>query len=70
MIDNDDLEKRLSQLRREYRGVRSMLEMMQKGTEGSVLRRMRDEKLGPLEKRIRELEEELRNGSHRNEVSA
>ena len=33
-----------------------MLEMMQKGTEASTLRKMREEKLDPIEREIREVE--------------
>ena len=56
---NEDRRTKLAQLRREYRGVRSMIEMMQKGTEATVLRKMRDEKLLPLEREIRKLEDQL-----------
>ena len=59
-----DLQKKLDKLRREFRGVRSMLEMMQKGTEGSVLRKLRQEKLVPLEEEIQRLEELLKKESH------
>lgn len=59
-----DLRKELEKLRREYRGVRSMLEMMQKGTEGAVLRKLRQEKLLPLEKQIQTLEELLKREPH------
>ncbi len=59
MATNEALENRLNQLRREYRGMRSMLEMMQKGTEAAVLRRMREEKLAPLEREIQALEQTL-----------
>ncbi len=60
MDSNEALEKKLSQLRREYRGVRSMLEMMQKGTEVAILRKMREEKLAPIEREIQTLEEQLK----------
>ena len=56
METKPDLQTRLDKLRREYRGVRSMLEMMQKGTEASTLRKMREEKLDPIEREIREVE--------------
>ena len=59
-----DLQKKLDKLRREFRGVRSMLEMMQKGTEGSVLRKLRQEKLVPLEQEIQRLEELLKKEPH------
>ncbi len=59
-----DLQKKLDKLRREFRGVRSMLEMMQKGTEGAVLRKLRQEKLVPLEQEIQRLEELLKKEPH------
>ena len=57
-----ELQTRLDKLRREYRGVRSMIEMMQKGTEASALRKMREEQLHPIEREIERLEEELKRG--------
>ena len=55
METKPDLQARLDKLRREYRGVRSMIEMMQKGTDVAVLRKMCQEKLDPIEREIREV---------------
>jgi len=59
MEANEERRIKLAQLRREYRGMRSMIEMMQKGTEATVLRKMREDKLLPLEREIRDLEDQL-----------
>ncbi|HTY01822.1 MAG TPA: hypothetical protein VMG09_17480 [Bacteroidota bacterium] len=59
MEANEERRTKLAQLRREYRGMRSMIEMMQKGTEATVLRKMREDKLLPLEREIRDLEDQL-----------
>ena len=59
MTDVNDLQKRLEGLKRESRGIRSMIEMMEKGTPREELQKMRAEKLKPLEEEIKKLEEEL-----------
>ena len=59
MEANEGRRTKLAQLRREYRGMRSMIEMMQKGPEATVLRKMREDKLLPLEREIRDLEDQL-----------
>ncbi|HTX99027.1 MAG TPA: hypothetical protein VMG09_03300 [Bacteroidota bacterium] len=59
MEANEERRTKLARLRREYRGMRSMIEMMQKGTEATVLRKMREDKLLPLEREIRDLEDQL-----------
>ena len=60
MNTKEELQTRLDKLRREYRGVRSMIEMMQKGTDVAVVRKMREEKLDPIEREIREVEARLK----------
>jgi hypothetical protein len=62
MPDLIELQKRLENLNREYRGVRSMIEMMEKGTPREELQKMRVEKLNPVEEEIKRLEVELANG--------
>jgi hypothetical protein len=59
MTDMIELQKRLEGLKREYRGIRSMVEMMEKGTQREELQKMRAEKLKPLEVEIKRLEEEI-----------
>jgi hypothetical protein len=59
MTDMKDLQKRLDELKREYRGIRSMIEMMEKGTPRDELQKIRAEKLKPLEEEIKKLEGEL-----------
>ncbi len=56
MNTKEELQTRLDKLRREYRGVRSMIEMMQKGTDVAALRKLREEKLDPIGRQIREVE--------------
>lgn len=62
MTDVSELQKRLEGLKRQYRGIRSMIEMMEKGTPREELQNMRAEKLKPLEEKIKKLEEELAKG--------
>jgi SMC interacting uncharacterized protein involved in chromosome segregation len=59
MTDVNTLQKRLEGLKREYRGIRSMIEMMEKGTPRSELKKIRAEKLMPLEREIKKLEAEI-----------
>jgi hypothetical protein len=59
MTDVNKLQKRLEVLKREYRGIRSMIEMMEKATPRDELQKIRAEKLKPLEAEIKKLEEEL-----------
>lgn len=62
MTRNDDIQIRLVGLRREWRGLRSLIEMMEKGTPRDELQKMRAEKLKPLEEEIKKLEVELTKG--------
>ena len=62
MTDMIEVQKRLEGLKREYRGIRSMIEMMEKGTPRKELQKIRAEKLKPLEEEIKRLEEELAKG--------
>ncbi len=59
MTDMNELQKRLESLKREYRGIRSMIEMMEKGTPREELQKMRMEKLVPLESEIHKLEDDI-----------
>ena len=60
MAGKHDLQVQLEVLRRKYGAVRSMIEMMEKGTPHEVIVRMRLEKLAPLDKEIRRVEEGLK----------
>ena len=62
MTDLGEIQKRLEDPKREYRGARSMIEMMEKGTPRKELQKIRAEKLKPLEEEIKKLEEELEKG--------
>jgi len=53
MTGYNELQKRLESLKREYRGIRSMIEMMEKGTPREELQKMRMEKLKPVEEEIK-----------------
>ena len=59
MTDASEIQKRLEDLKREYRGARSVIEMMEKGTSREVILKMRIDKLLPLEREIQRLEEEV-----------
>ncbi len=59
MKTKDEIQKRLDDLRREYRGVASMIAMMEKGTKPEDLLKMRKEKLDPIREEIKKLEGEL-----------
>jgi hypothetical protein len=59
MTDASEIQKRLEDLKREYRGARSMIEMMEKGTSREVILKMRIDKLLPLEREIQRLEGEV-----------
>ena len=59
MTDASVIQKRLEDLKREYRGARSLIEMMEKGTSREVISKMRIDKLLPLEREIQRLEEEV-----------
>lgn len=59
MNTDDDIRNRLDALRRQYRGVASMLEMMEKGTPPNDLARIRAEKLEPIKVEIKKLEAAL-----------
>ena len=56
MTDASELQKRLEGLKREYRGARSLIEMMEKSTPQEELQKIRAEKMKPLEEEIRKLE--------------
>jgi hypothetical protein len=58
----NELQNRLESLKREYRGIRSMIEMMEKATPREELQKIRAEKLKPVEEEIKKLEEELAKG--------
>jgi hypothetical protein len=62
MTEMSNPQRRLDQLKREYRGVRSMIEMMEKGTSRKELQKIRAEKLKPVEEEIKKLEEKLAKG--------
>jgi len=62
MTDVNELQKRLEGLKREYRGARSMIEMMEKSTPREELQKIRAEKMKPLEEEIKRLEGELARG--------
>jgi hypothetical protein len=55
----DEIQQRLTSLKREWRGLRSLLEMMEKATPRDELQKIRAEKLKPLEEEIKKLEGEL-----------
>ena len=59
MTDASVIQTRLEDLKREYRGARSLIEMMEKGTSREVISKMRIDKLLPLEREIQRLEEEV-----------
>ena len=62
MTEMSNPQRRLDQLKREYRGGRSMIEMMEKGTSRKELQKIRAEKLKPVEEEIKKLEEKLAKG--------
>jgi len=59
MTTKNELEKRLEELRIEYRKVYSMLSMLEKGTKLEDLVKLRKEQLDPIRGEIKKLEEEL-----------
>jgi hypothetical protein len=59
MQTRKEVEERLERLQRDYRGRRSILEMMQKGTTPEDLAKMRREQLDPIEQEIQKVKEEL-----------
>jgi hypothetical protein len=61
MDTKEQVQIRLNDLRREFRGVSSILEMMEKGTKREDLAKLRSEKLEPIRREIKRLEEELAN---------
>jgi hypothetical protein len=61
MNTKEQVRNRLDELRREFRGVSSLLEMMEKGTKREDLAKMRSEKLDPIRREIKRLEGELAN---------
>ncbi len=59
MTTRSDIEKRIAELRLEYRKVFSMLSMMEKGTKREDLVKMREKQLDPITVEIKRLEGEL-----------
>ena len=59
MRTKEEIQQDMENARREYRGVVSILAMMEKGTPREDLERMRKEQLVPLELEMRRLEKEL-----------
>ena len=59
MSTEQEIRDRLDVLRRQYRGISSMIEMMEKGTARGDLARIRTEKLEPISREIKNLEREL-----------
>ena len=59
MTDLNELQERLEELKRQYRGIRSLIEMMVKGTPREELQKMRAEKLMPIEEEIKKLGEDI-----------
>jgi len=59
MSIEQEIRDRLDALRRQHRGISSMLEMMEKGTPAGDLARIRAEKLNPISQEIKKLEGEL-----------
>jgi hypothetical protein len=59
MTTKNEIEKRLDELRLEYRKVYSMLSMMEKGTKLEDLVKLRKEQLDPIKQEMKRLEEEL-----------
>jgi hypothetical protein len=60
MDTKGELQSRLEKLRLEYRGVLSLLLMMEKGTKLEDLRKMEHEKLDPIRNEIQAVEGELK----------
>ncbi len=60
MPARSELQKQLDDLRREYRAIRSMIEMMEKGTPRETILKMRKEKLAPMEQEMQRVEAELK----------
>ena len=59
MTTRNEIEKRLEELRSEYRKVYSMLSMLEKGTKLEDLVRLRKEQLDPIRQEITKMEGEL-----------
>jgi hypothetical protein len=59
MRTRDEIEKRLEELRLEYKKAYSMLPMMEKGTKLEDLVKLRKEQLDPVQGEIKKLEGEL-----------
>ena len=59
MSTEQEIRERLDVLRRQSKGISSMIEMMEKGTPPRDLARFRAEKLDPISQEIRKLEGEL-----------
>ena len=59
MTTKSEIEKRLEELRVEYRKVFSMLSMMEKGTKLEELVKLRKEQLDPINQAMKRLEREL-----------
>ncbi len=63
MNTKEQIQGQLEDLRRELKGITSMLEMMQKGTKAEDLAKMKREKLDPIRREISKLEGELAGSS-------
>ena len=59
MMTKNEIERRLEELRMEYRKVYSMLSMLEKGTKLEDLVRLRMEQLDPIRQEIKKMEGEL-----------
>lgn len=59
MKTKEDIQQDLENARREYRKVASILAMMEKGTKGEEMVKMRKEQLDPIKMEMKKLEEEL-----------
>jgi hypothetical protein len=59
MATRNDIDKRIAQLRLEYRKVFSMISMMEKGTKKVDLVKMREKQLDPITDEIARLKREL-----------
>ena len=53
---DSQVQTRLEELRKQFRAVRSLIEMMAKGTPKEELEKMSREKLKPIEEEIKRLE--------------
>lgn len=59
MKTKEGIQLDLENVRREYRRVASILDMMVKGTKGEELAKMKREQLDPISEKIKNMEEEM-----------